>query len=53
MLSIKDECTFLSSNFVIIVWCNSFANSLLEIISFLTVPQKVDLSKSEAIFFYQ
>ena len=35
ILSIKGECTFLLLNFLIIGSCNSSANSLLEIISFL------------------
>ena len=35
ILSIKVECTFLFLNFLIIGLCNSYANSLLEIISFL------------------
>ena len=34
-LSIKSECTFLLSNFLITGSCNSSASSLLEIISFL------------------
>ena len=38
ILSVKDEGTFLFSNFLIIGFCNSSANSLLDIISFLTVP---------------
>ena len=38
MLSIKDECNFLLSIFLIIILCNSPANSFLDIISFLTVP---------------
>ena len=37
ILSIKDECILLLSNFLITGLCNSFVNSLLEIISFLTV----------------
>ena len=36
ILSIKDECNFLLLNFVIIGLCNSSANSLLDLISFLT-----------------
>ena len=36
MLSIKGECTFLFSNFLIIGLCNSSANSLFDIFSFLT-----------------
>ena len=38
ILSIKDECTFLFSNFLIIGLCNSSANSLLEKNSILNVP---------------
>ena len=34
ILSLKVECTFLFSNFLIIGSCNSSANSLLEIFSF-------------------
>ena len=45
ILSIKDERTFLFSNFQTICLCNSSANSLLYIISFLTVPPKAFLSK--------
>ena len=35
ILSIKDDCTFLFLNFLVIGLCNSSANSLLEIILFL------------------
>ena len=45
-LSIKNECTFLFSNFLIIGLCNSSAYSLLEIVSFLTVSSDVFLSKN-------
>ena len=45
ILSIKEECTFLFLNFLVIGFCNSSANSLLEMISFLTVPPEVFLSK--------
>ena len=38
-------------NFHIIGLCNSSANSLFEIISFLKVPPEVDLSTIEAGFF--
>ena len=41
ILSITDECIFLFLNCLIIGLCNSFANSLLDIISFLTVPPEV------------
>ena len=41
ILSIKDECTFLFSNFLIIGLCNSSGNSLLDIISFVTVAPQV------------
>ena len=40
-------------NFHIIGLCNSSANSLFEIISFLKVLPEVDLSTIEAGFFYQ
>ena len=43
LLSIKDECTFIFLNFLMIGLCNSSANSLLEIISFLTVPPEICL----------
>ena len=52
ILSIKDDSTFLFSNFLIVGLCNSSANSLLQIILFSTVSPEVDLSTSEA-FFYQ
>ena len=42
---IKDESTFPSLNFLITGLCNSLANSLFEILSFLTPLQE--------IFFYQ
>ena len=45
ILSIKAECTFLLLKFLIIVLCNSSANSLLEIFSFLTVPLDVFYQK--------
>ena len=51
VLSIIGECTFLVSSFLIIGWCNSSANYLLELISFLTVPLEVDLSTSEVVFY--
>ena len=38
ILSIKDECSFLFSNFLITGLCNCLANYLLDMISFLTVP---------------
>ena len=46
ILPIKGECTFLLLNFLIIGLCNYFANSLLDIFSFLTVPPEVFLSKN-------
>ena len=46
ILSIKDECTFLFLNFLIIGLCNSSTNYLFEIFSFLTVPPDVLLSKN-------
>ena len=45
MLSIKDGCTFFLI-FLIIGFCYSSANSLLEIISFFTDPPEVFLSKN-------
>ena len=45
LLSIKDECTFLFLKFLIIGLCNSSANSLFEIFSFLTVPAEVFYQK--------
>ena len=45
MLSIKGECTFLQSNFLIICLCNSSANFLLEIFSFLIPLPEVFLPK--------
>ena len=46
ILSIKCYCTFLFLNFLVIGLCDSSANSLLEIFSFLTVPPKGFLSKN-------
>ena len=46
ILAIKGECTFLSLNFIIIGSCSSSTNSLLDIISFLTVPPEAFLSKN-------
>ena len=46
MLSTKGECTFHFSNLLIIGLCDSSANSLLDIISFLTVPPEVFSSKN-------
>ena len=40
ILSIKDNCAFLFSNFLIMGLYNSSANSLLDIISFLTAPSE-------------
>ena len=45
ILSIKDECTFPFSNFLIIGLCNSSANSLFEIFSFLIALPEADLSR--------
>ena len=45
MLSLKSECTFLILNFLITDLCNASANSLLEMISFLTVPSDVFYQK--------
>ena len=44
-LSLKGKCTFLLLNVLIIGLCNSSANSLLEIISFLTVLPYVFFNK--------
>ena len=46
ILSIKDVCTFLFLNFLIIHLCNYCANSLLDINLFLTVLPEVFLSKN-------
>ena len=45
MLCVKGKYTFLFSNFLIIGFCSFFANSLLEIISFLTTPPENFLQK--------
>ena len=45
ILSVKGDCVFLLLDFLIIGLCNSSANSLLKIFSFLTVPPEVFLSK--------
>ena len=39
ILSVKGEYTFISLNVLIIVLCNPSASSLLEIVSFWTVPR--------------
>ena len=44
ILSVKGECTFLFSNFLIIGLCDSSANSLLEI-SFLIAPTRFFIKK--------
>ena len=44
IFSIKDECTFHFSNFLIITLCCSSANFSLNIISFLIAPPEVFLS---------
>ena len=46
ILSLEDEYTFLSFNFLIIGLCNSSANSLLDIISFLIPPPDASVSKN-------
>ena len=46
ILPIKGEYTFLFLNCLIIGLCNSSANSLLNIISFLTVPPEVFYQKN-------
>ena len=51
ILSIKGECTFLFSNFLIIGFCSPSANTFLYIISFLTVPLEIELSTSETVFY--
>ena len=50
-MPIKCECTFLLPNLLITGLCNSPANCLLDIISFLIVPLEVDLSTGEAVFY--
>ena len=40
ILSIKDKCTFLFSNILLIGLCNSLTNSLFCIIYFLVAPPK-------------
>ena len=42
ILSLKDECTFLFLNFLIIGLCDSSDNSLFEIFSFVIVPPEAD-----------
>ena len=49
ILCTKDEYTFLLSNFLIIVLCNSPSKSLLYIISFLTVPLEKCFIKSQQL----
>ena len=44
ILFIKRACTFLFLNFLIIGLCSSSANSLLDIISFLTVSPEAFLA---------
>ena len=46
ILLIKGECTFLLLNILIIGFCNSSANSLLEIFSFLLPLREVFLSEN-------
>ena len=50
ILSIKDDCTFLFSNFLITALCSSSASSLFCMISYLTAPPTADLSTIEAVF---
>ena len=50
VLSIIGECTFLFSSFLIIGWCNSSANYLLELISVFTVWLEADIFTSEVVF---
>ena len=38
ILSMKNECSFFISNFLVIGLCNSSANSLLDIIQFFIAP---------------
>ena len=45
ILSIKGGCVFLFLKYLMIGLCNSFANSLFEIISFLIASLEVDLSR--------
>ena len=46
MLSIKGECTFHFSNFLVIGLCNSSANSLFCIVLFLTAPHTLFYQKN-------
>ena len=46
MLSIKSKRTFLFLSFLMIGLCNSSANSLFEVVSFLIPPPKVYLTKN-------
>ena len=46
ILSIKDECTSHFPNFLMTGLCSSSANSLFCMISFLTTPHTVVLSKT-------
>ena len=48
-LSFKDERTFLLLKFLIIDFCSSFANLLLEIFSFLTVPPEIFYQKTNKL----
>ena len=50
ILSIKDECTSIFSNFLTIGLCSCSANCLLEITLFLIAPSPADLSASEVAF---
>ena len=45
ILSMKNDCTFLLLNFLIIGLCNASVISLLDIISFLTGPQEIFFQK--------
>ena len=46
LLSTKDKCTFVFLNFLIIGLCNSSANFLFKIFSFLAVLPENFLSKN-------
>ena len=51
ILSIKRECTFLLLNFLIFGLCNSSANSLLEIFSFLITDLFASVADPPDVFY--
>ena len=53
ILSMKDECTFHLLNFLIIGLCNSHANSLLEIISFVIADLFTSAGAPTEVFLYR